>query len=81
MPVPPPLSAEAIADDIADRIRRGDYEPGQKIETYQELANLYRVSTSTVANMIVRLKVMGYVVGAQGRGVFVADKRSWPNQG
>ncbi len=81
MPEPPPLSAEAIADDIADRIKRGDYEPGQKIETYQELANLYKVSTSTIANMIVRLKVAGWVIGSQGRGVFVADKRSWPRQG
>lgn len=78
MPEPPPLSAEAIAADIVDRIRGGDYAPGQKIETYQELAVLYRVSTSTIANMIVRLKVMGYLVGSQGRGVFVTERKSWP---
>lgn len=76
--MPRPLSAEEIADDIADRIVRGDHAPGQRIETYQELAIAYGVSTSTIANVIVRLKLMGYVEGSQGRGVFVADRRSWP---
>ena len=72
--MPRPLSAEEIAADIADRIRRGDYGRGQKLETYRELAVLYQVSVSTIANMIVRLKVMGYVEGSQGRGVFVVDR-------
>lgn len=79
--MPRPPSAEEIAEDIADRIRRGDHKPGEKIETYQELANAYGVSTSTIANVIVRLKVAGWIEGSQGRGVYVADRRSWPKQG
>jgi DNA-binding GntR family transcriptional regulator len=73
---PIPLSAEAIANDLADRIERGDrdHEPGSRLPSYLELANLYEVSVSTIANVIVRLKERGLVVGAQGRGVFVADK-------
>ena len=69
-----PLSAEAIADDLADRIERGDrdHEPGSRLPSYLEMANLYGVSVSTIANVVVRLKERGLVVGAQGRGVFVA---------
>ncbi len=73
--MPVPLSAEQIADDLADRIERGEHKPGSRLPTYQEMAVLYGVSTSTIANVVVRLKVMGLVVGSQGRGVFVTERR------
>jgi DNA-binding FadR family transcriptional regulator len=66
------MSAEKIAADIIDRIQDGEYEQGSRLPTYRELAVLYSVSESTIANVIVRLKVAGWVEGSQGRAVFVA---------
>lgn len=68
-----PMSASEIADDLADRIARGEHEPGSRLPSYQDLAVLYGVSTSTIANVVVRLKERGLVVGSQGRGIYVAE--------
>jgi DNA-binding GntR family transcriptional regulator len=67
------MSADSIVDDLAERIRRGQYKPGTRLPTYRELADLYDVSPATIATIVVRLKERGLVVGVQGRGVFVAE--------
>lgn len=71
--MPIPMSATEIADDLADRIRRGEYEPGSRLPTYLELATLYGVGETTITTVVRLLKDRGVVVGAQGRGVFVVD--------
>jgi GntR family transcriptional regulator len=71
--VPIPLSFREIADDIAERIRRGEYPPGEKLPSYPELADLYSVSVSTVQRAIGLLQHDGIVKGAQGRGLYVTD--------
>ncbi len=70
-----PMSAAEIADDLADRIRDGEPPPGSKMPSYHELAVLYGVGTTTIANVMTVLKERGLVVGYQGRGVYVADRR------
>lgn len=76
MPATPmPMSAAQIADDLADRIRGGEYPPGSRLPTYGELANLYNVGSTTITNVINALKERGLVVGMQGRGVYIVDKR------
>ncbi len=72
---PLPMSASQIADDLADRIRIGDYPPGSRLPTYGELATLYKVGSTTITNVINALKERGLVVGMQGRGVYVVDQR------
>jgi DNA-binding GntR family transcriptional regulator len=71
--MPIPMTAPQIADDLADRIRAGEYPPGTQLPTYPELAELYGVSVSTMQRAMDRLKAVGWVVGAQGRGLFVAE--------
>jgi DNA-binding GntR family transcriptional regulator len=71
VPAPIPPSAAQIADDLVDRIRSGEYPPGSRLPAYRELANLYDVGMTTISTVIVMLKARGFVVGAQGRGVFV----------
>ena len=44
-----PLSYVDIAEDIAARIKAGEYQPGQKLPSYNQLADLYSVSFSTAA--------------------------------
>ncbi|WP_262281695.1 winged helix-turn-helix domain-containing protein [Micromonospora sp. MA102] len=73
---PIPLSYTDIAGDIAERIKSGEYEPGAKLPSYSQLADLYSVSFSTAARAIALLRDRGIVVGAPGRGVFVADRIS-----
>lgn len=72
--MPRPMSAEEIAADMADRIRKGDYVPGQKLETHRRLAEMYDVSISTITKVMLILRMMGLVEGSQGRGVYVADE-------
>jgi GntR family transcriptional regulator len=72
--VPVPLSYRGIADDIAKRIELGEYTPGQELPSYPALAELYSVSRATAARAYAILKDRGLVVGAPGRGVFVAER-------
>ncbi|MGW9193070.1 winged helix-turn-helix domain-containing protein [Micromonospora chersina] len=71
---PIPLSYTDIAADIVERIKGGEYEPGAKLPSYSQLADLYSVSFSTAARAIALLRDRGIVLGAPGRGVFVADR-------
>ena len=66
-----PLSYSDIAADITARIKAGEYEPGAKLPSYTQLADLYTVSFSTAARAVALLRDRGVVVGAPGRGVFV----------
>ncbi len=72
-PVPVPMTAEQIADDIADRIKRGEYKAGEQLPPYRVLAELYGVHVSTVARVMLILRARGTVIGVPGRGVFVPD--------
>lgn len=67
--MPIPMSAAQIADDLADRIRGGEYPRGTKLPTYRELMDLYDVGYTTAATVVIMLKERGVVVGAPGRGV------------
>jgi DNA-binding GntR family transcriptional regulator len=42
------MSGGQILQDITDRIARGDYQPGQQLESYAELGDLYNVSEATI---------------------------------
>ncbi|MGC9669037.1 winged helix-turn-helix domain-containing protein [Planosporangium sp. 12N6] len=63
-----------MADDIAERIRLGEYPPGTKLPPARELADLYGVSLSTAQRVQLILKERGLTVGRQGDGVYVAEK-------
>lgn len=74
MPAAPHTSYRDIADDLTDRIRRGEkgHQPGDMLPSLSELANLYSVSVSTAARAMGLLRDRGLTVGAQGKGVYVA---------
>ncbi|MET0416971.1 MAG: GntR family transcriptional regulator [Actinoplanes sp.] len=59
MPIPASGYRE-VAEDLAARIRSGEYAPGERLPTYNELSDL--------------LQTRGLVVGPQGRGLWVAEK-------
>lgn len=74
--MPRHLTYRQIADDIAARIRAGDYPPAARIPSYQQLARLYDVSISTAQRAVLVLQERGLVYGQPGRGVFVQDDQS-----
>jgi DNA-binding GntR family transcriptional regulator len=67
------MSAEQIAADLTDRIRRGEYKAGGQLPPYRVLAELYGVHFSTIARVMTLLRERRVVIGVPGRGVFVPD--------
>ncbi len=56
---------------ILDKIRSGEYKPGDKIPTEAELQRIFGVSRITVRQAISRLVNAGWLRTEQGRGTFV----------
>lgn len=71
--VPVKLTYRQIADDLTERIRRGEYPPGQQLPSYTQLATLYSVSPATAARAYALLRDRGTVESAAGRGMFVPE--------
>jgi GntR family transcriptional regulator len=67
------LTYRQIADDLAARIKAGEYPSGTTLPSYKQLADIYSVSISTAARAVGLLHDRGLVYGEPGRGVFVAD--------
>ncbi|SDG07529.1 FadR/GntR family transcriptional regulator [Alloyangia pacifica] len=62
-----------VAEEIAARIRAGDFAPGAKMPADKDLVARLGVSRTTVREAMIALELMGYVVTRYGAGAFVAD--------
>jgi GntR family transcriptional regulator len=71
--VPVQLTFRQIAEDLTERIRRGEYPPGARLPSYTELAALYSVSLATAARAYGLLTDRGTVESSPGRGMFVPE--------
>lgn len=60
-----------LADAILAWIRAGKLEPGQKLLSSRELAELLGINRITVSRAYEELQVQGWVESATGRGTFV----------
>lgn len=56
---------------IRDKIRSGEYQPGDKIPTEKDLSEIYDVSRITVRRTVEELCNQGYLSKCQGKGTFV----------
>ncbi|GGM05992.1 MULTISPECIES: GntR family transcriptional regulator [Micromonospora] len=72
--MPIPMSSRQIADDLTARITAREYEPGTKLPSLRELADLYSVSVSTIQRALELTRERGLTVGRAGSGVYVADE-------
>ncbi|WP_319485258.1 FadR/GntR family transcriptional regulator [uncultured Cohaesibacter sp.] len=63
-----------VADQIAELIRQGALEPGQKMPPDVELVELLQVSRPTIREAMISLEMMGYVETRFGYGAFVAQR-------
>lgn len=69
-----------VATALRQRIARGDWGPGGKIATLEELEKEYQVARVTVRHAVEVLQKEGLVQRRQGRGTFVAkhlDESRW----
>lgn len=63
-----------VASALRRRIETGQWQPGQKISTLEELEAEFEVARVTVRQAVEMLQNEGLLHRYQGRGTFVADK-------
>ncbi|MEO9820219.1 MAG: FadR/GntR family transcriptional regulator [Paracoccaceae bacterium] len=68
-----PKLGERVADQLRERIQKGDYAPGTQLPTENALVDLFGVSRTVIREAISSLRVDGLVTAHQGRGVFVSE--------
>ena len=68
-----PKLGELVADQLRERIQKGDYAPGAQLPTENALVDLFGVSRTVIREAISSLRVDGLVTAHQGRGVFVSE--------
>jgi len=72
-----------IAEALAKRIASGDYRPGDRLPSEQELTGQFGVSRMTIRKAIGELLRQGLVIAQQGKGTFVTGplvRYELPNQ-
>lgn len=62
-----------VERDLQTRIEAGDWHPGDRIPTEDQLCELYKVSRITVRQALGRLVNRGLLVRERGRGTFVRN--------
>lgn len=65
-----------IADQLAEKIRAGEFAPGDRLPSERELAERLRVSRSSVREALIALEIAGLVEVRVGSGVFVMGPAS-----
>jgi GntR family transcriptional regulator len=63
-----------VVEAITRSIETEALKPGDKLPTYSELADQYRVSVSTVQAALRILRDRNLIEGQQGKGTYVADR-------
>jgi GntR family transcriptional regulator len=67
-----------VIDEIIRQITVGELKPRQWLPTVGELCETFQCSAGTIRGAFLTLKALGWVVGAQGKGVHVADQPGRP---
>ncbi len=71
----------ALADSIERDVAAGVLEPGARLPTHRELAELLGVTVGTVSRGYAEAERRGLTVGEVGRGTFVRPKNSMDDSG
>ncbi|MCJ7732909.1 MAG: GntR family transcriptional regulator [Anaerolineales bacterium] len=79
LPVQNPPLADQVYDIILKSILNGEYKPGSRLPSENELAELYKVSRPTIRTAFTRLGELGYVTKKRGVGTFVSNAPSISN--
>ncbi|CDQ18461.1 transcriptional regulator, GntR family [Halobacillus karajensis] len=63
--------SEIVQQQIEEMIRRGDVQPGEKLDSVVQLADQFKVSRSAVREALSALRAVGIITIKQGEGTFV----------
>lgn len=74
---PTPLWQQ-LANILRERIKAGDFEPGQTLPSESQLQQEHGVARGTVRTAMKALGEEGWTVTIQGRGTFVREQADWP---
>jgi DNA-binding GntR family transcriptional regulator len=64
---------QRVVEGITQLIKSGQLKPGDKLPTYAQLADEYKVSVTTTQVALRLLRDRGLVEGHQGKGTYVAE--------
>lgn len=64
---------EEVSDDIIERVKSGQFSPGDRLDSVEQLAKNYGVSRSAVREALSGLRMMGLVEMQQGEGTFITS--------
>lgn len=79
LPIQNPPLADQVYDIILKSILQGEYQPGSRLPSENELADLYQVSRPTIRTAFSRLGELGFVIKKRGVGTFVSNTPSIAN--
>ncbi|RJQ65357.1 MAG: FadR family transcriptional regulator [Desulfobacteraceae bacterium] len=75
MPSLKPIKPKRISDQVFDQLRelvlRGEFKPGQQIMPERELAEILKVSRTSIRDAISKMVATGLLEHRQGQGTFV----------
>ncbi len=70
----PESDYERIVNHVRTRITAGEWKPGERLPTYERMSTEYEVSITTLQSALRVLRETGWIVGRQGKGIFVAER-------
>lgn len=68
---------ETVANDLADRINKNEFQETKKIPTEDQLMEEYDVSKNTIRNAIKILTKLGLIYPVQGSGMFIREMKKY----
>ncbi len=69
-------ATEAILESLKERIRSGEFGPGDQLPSEQRMLEEYGVSRLTLREALARLVALGIILVRHGKGAFVAKNIS-----
>jgi DNA-binding GntR family transcriptional regulator len=75
-PRQPQIPHQAVADALRERIRSGEWLPGEQLPSVRELAEQYSVSRATTARAVRTLADEDLVTIVPNWGTFIPDSKA-----
>lgn len=66
-----------IADEIVSAVQSRRLKPEDKLPSIAQMAVQYKVGTSTIQMVYVRLEALRVIRRHQGKGIFITDPATW----
>ncbi len=63
-----------ISNEIIEKIKSGELQPGDKIPSENELIKMYTISNTTARKSLLEVELKGYGTRVKGKGTFVLNQ-------